>query len=208
MTFTYQPRPTTAEIERSLSVVGFLWMLQLPPPVNHPPQSNIHARFRRFWASFGRCYYHHLFPPPQLPESSIRARFQRLLAFSGRCHYHPHQLAPTTSESWVFGVVGLIWLPRPPPPPTNHPTTPENERLRLFFSGCGLSLVAAATMTPITPKIERACLFSAVVGFLWPPPNPPLPKSNIRARFGSCGLSLATHIYHNRSPTLNSKSSA
>ena len=95
MTFPCQPGPTTAEIERSRSfsaVVGFLWVVdrwQQPP---QSTKSNVHARFRRFWVSFGCRYCHHLLPPPQLPESSIRAHFRRLLAFSSRCPYYPHQL--------------------------------------------------------------------------------------------------------------------
>ena len=46
---------TTAEIKRSRSfsvVVGFLWLLPVPPPVNHPP-TNHNQGNRTFTLIFG-----------------------------------------------------------------------------------------------------------------------------------------------------------
>ena len=74
------------------------------------------------------------------------------------------------------------------------PHTRRNRALVLIFGGCSPSLAATTTTAyqppPTTAKIEHSCSFSAVVGFLWPLPPPPLsisppqlPKSSIRACF-------------------------
>jgi len=168
------------------------------------PKSSVHAHFRRLWASCGCCNYHHL---STTPHNRRNQTFTLVFGVSGlplgavttTTYFFPHNCqnrafalvfrvggcwlslaavitTPTTSESSVFGGDGLLWLP-----PSYQPSyNPRKWAFALVFSGCGLSLVVAATMTP---EIERACSFSVVVGFLWPPPTPPPPKSNIRARF-------------------------
>jgi len=141
-------------------------------------------------------------PPSTTTENECSCSFLVVV-----CFLWPLSLPPPSTSShhlrfWpnqVFlAVMGFFGCP-----PHQPPYNPRKWVFALVFSGCGLSLVATATMTPITPKTECACSFSVVVGFLWPPPNPPPPKSFVLIFGGS----LATHIYHNQSPTLNSKSS-
>jgi len=159
----YQQPPIALEI-------GFLW----PPPLNraftlgfdvwasadhHQASASLHNHWKRVFALVSSGCVLSLWPLSLPPPSTSS---------------HHLRFWPNRAFSAVMGLAA---------PPTNHPTTPENERSRSFLVVVGFLWLPPPLWTPITPEMERACSFSAVVGFLWPPPNLPPPKSNIRARF-------------------------
>jgi len=82
-------------------VVGFLGCCHQQQPINQPPQlpkSNVHARFRRLWASFAAAIPPPINQPPQLLKSSICTRLQRLWTFLACHHYDQLSTTPTTAE--------------------------------------------------------------------------------------------------------------
>jgi len=82
----------------------------------------------------GTCHHQH-----NPPKTSVRARFRRLWVFPGRYHHDNPSAAPHNCR---------------------------NRARTLDFGGCGLSLPATTTNHQSTAEIKRPRLFPALVGFL------------------------------------------